>query len=94
MQLITEKELNQRFGDFESLDSINKNHHLFHFTNGTMLYSYGTRVACIDKYGQLYLTTSHDYSATTNKYVKRFTNLSADERRLAIANGTAILIKL
>jgi hypothetical protein len=74
-------------GGFISAKNTGRNVIELTFEHGTVLQSYSTAVAA--KIGrQLYLSQAHDSSVTTNKHVKQFTGLSAEERRRGLADGS------
>lgn len=85
MKTIKWDKLHESMGIFIDFDVINQNHIIMHYKNGHALFSYRTLVA-VKQGTELYLTEDHDYSATTNKYVKNFTYMSAKERREGLTN--------
>lgn len=64
-----------------------RNQFLIEYLHGSMLQSYKSIVAVYYK-GRLYLGRDHDYSFTTNKYMKKFTNLTAPQRRNGLLDGS------
>ena len=63
----------------------------FRYENGRAFQSYESLVA-VKMGGQLYLGADHDYSKTTNKYMKAWTGKTAQERRDGIESGKFIYI--
>lgn len=91
MKTIKWNELQKSLGSQCDIDCINKNQIILKFVCGQALFSYKT--LCAVKQGNtLYITNYHDYSATTNKYVKQFSGLTAKARRNGLINETIILI--
>ena len=74
--------------DTRSGRGVSKEQEIVYFQNGCMFQSYGTNIAAF-VYGQLYVNEKyHDYSNTTMKYCKTFTNTTVEQRRKGIENGT------
>lgn len=93
---IDEDSLFKKLGKFESaenMDSKNNcgkapNQFILRFRNGELFKSYRTHIAAYVK-GQLYVNLLyHDISNTTMLYCKRFTGLTAEQRRRGIKEGT------
>lgn len=65
-----------------------KEQEIVYFQNGCLFQSYGTDIAAF-VFGQLYVNEGyHDYSNTTMKYCKEFTDTTVGQRRNGIKNGT------
>lgn len=92
---ISEKSLMRRLGVFRHVGNMESrngygeapNQFLLTFSNGELFQSYRSYVAAYIK-GTLYINEYyHDCSKTTMLYCKRFTGLTASERRKGIQEG-------
>lgn len=99
MKTITKKELMAMLGDFVSVENTEarcgygeaRNQFEIRFENGRVFQSYKSLIAANIK-GQLYLSNKHDYSNTTCLHTKKWTRLTAEERRRGLENEEYILI--
>ena len=100
MKTITRKELSEKLGAFRrvrnapSRNGYNTapNQFILRFANGVVLQSYESLVVVKMDNGELLFGTDHDYSMTTNRFVKEFCGRTASERRKMLENGEATLI--
>jgi hypothetical protein len=99
MLTITKSELMAKLGNFRSVKNAPSrngenqapNQFIISFENGRVFQSYSSLVAAkID--GQLYLGKDHDYSVTTSRFLKEWTDYNAKERRRGLQNETFISI--
>ena len=101
MKTITYKELSNLLGNFVSVSNAPSrngmgkapNQFIIEFENGRVLQSYETPVAAKCN-GQLYFGSYHDYSATTNRFVKDFCGRNKNERNKLLENDEAILFEV
>lgn len=93
MHKIKMASVNRKLGKFLGVSNfMNKNQFELKFEKGRMLQSYQSIVA-VKVCGMPWMFgVDHDYSVTTNKHVKQFCDMSAQERRNAIESGDAYLI--
>lgn len=100
MNTITRKELSEKLGAFRRVKNAPSrngyntapNQFILRFANGVVLQSYDSLVVAEMDNGEVFFGSDHDYSATTNRFVKEFCGYSAPERRKMLENGTATLI--
>ena len=100
MKTISISELRKKLGGFKSVknapsrngENTAPNQFIITFEHGRVFQSYSSLVAAkID--GQLYLGEDHDYSNTTCRFVKDWTNTTAQQRRDGLAKGLYIKIE-
>lgn len=93
MKKIKMSSVSRKLGKFKSVKNyMNKNHFELTFENGCLLQSYQSIVA-VKVFGMPWMFgRDHDYSVTTNKHVKQFTEYSAEDRRKALESGEAYAI--
>lgn len=97
----TKKELFKDFGNFVSVKNapsrngynVAPNQFIIEFENGLLFQSYDSIVAGVSNKGK-FVTDKHDYSATTNRFVRWYLGMTLDERRKAIKNGDLDLIHI
>lgn len=100
METISKKELMSKLGAFvrvENAPSRNgygsaPNQFILTFENGEVFQSYRSMVG-IYMNGKYYFTQKHDCSNTTCGHVKRWCNMTAQERRNALQCGSAVLVE-
>lgn len=99
MKLSTLKKRLKGFGDVSNMYSPSysggqvANQFKITFDNGTLFKSYDSIIAIIYK-GQVYLTSTYDYSNTTMKYLKNFLgNSGVTETRAKIKTGEYKLLE-
>lgn len=87
-QRTTFSELQKRLGNFVKVSDKGTRHTVIDFENGQVLQSYnsivGVRIGC-----NYYFSALHDCSNTTSRQVKRWCNMTAQERRNALESGIA-----
>lgn len=83
----------RKLGAFKEVSNfMNKNQFELRFDHGSVLQSYSSIVA-VKVFGMPWaFGADHDYSNTTNKHVKAFCGMTAQERRDAIESGAAYAI--
>lgn len=97
MKKITLEELKEKLGAFIDVENATSrngkneapNQFIITFTNGRALKSYDAYVGAYIN-GETYIGTSHDYSATTSRFVGQFLGMNQSARNKAIENGTVI----
>lgn len=101
MKTITRKELAEKLGAFRRVKNAPSrngyntapNQFIIRFANGVVLQSYDSLVAVKMDNGEILFGADHDYSATTNRFVKEFSGRTASERRQMLENEEATLIE-
>lgn len=91
MKTIKIEDFNKMLGGFVSVENAPSrngyntapNQFIITFENGRVLQSYKSLVAAKVN-GERFVTTSHDYSATTSRFVKDFLGLNKAERVKAL----------
>lgn len=72
------------------------NQFIIQFKNGRILQSYNT-IVCGELYGKsnsCFVTSAHDYSTTTSRFVGQFLGMNLNERRKAIKDGTLMYYEI
>ena len=91
MKTIKIEDFNKMLGGFVSVENAPSrngyntapNQFIITFENGRVLQSYKSLVAAKVN-GERFVTTSHDYSVTTSRFVKDFLGLNKEERLKAL----------
>lgn len=99
MLTITKSELMAMLGNFRSVKNAPSrngenqapNQFIIEFDKGSAFQSYKSLVA-VRYNDQLYLGKDHDYSVTTSRFLKEWTDYNAKERRRGLQNETFISI--
>ena len=93
MKKIKMSSVSRKLGRFLGVSNfMNKNQFELKFEHGRLLQSYQSVVA-VKVYGMPWMFgCNHDYSSTTNRHVKQFCDMSAQERRDALESGEAYAI--
>ena len=91
MKTITLKEMYNLLGETLKAETINQNHTVIHYENGSTLWSYKTLVAAYIN-NDHYFTKWHDYSVTTSKWVNKYCGYDTQTRRAMLKEELATLI--
>lgn len=101
MKKVNYSSLKSMLGNFVSVENLPSrngcgkapNQFLVKYENGNIFQSYDSVIGAKIN-GTLYLNNKHDYSNTTCGYCKRWTGLTAQERRKGLKDGTIIFIQM